>query len=104
MKYPELKLKLREPTTPPLPAEPCKEVQDENKLRKIVEAEIKGTVWEVICVVSRHKGEDEKKARAAYQDFIAKSDMGYGRVGHENVILLLDGQVIAEHKWAGPRK
>lgn len=78
-------------------------VEEENKLRAILEAPIEGNVWEVICVVTRHKGDDEKKARAAYKEYVEKSDMGYGRIGHEPVLLYHDGKVVESHTWAGPK-
>lgn len=92
----------------PAPAPTIKEAaphhtQEENKFRAILETPIVSNVWEVVCVVSRHKGDDEKKARAAFADYVAKSDMGYGRVGHEQVTLLHDGMVVESHVWAGPK-
>lgn len=75
----------------------------ELKLRQILEAEIIGPVWEVICAsVSRHKGEDEKKARAIFNDYIEKSNAGFGELGHESVILMHDGMMVQTHTWAGP--
>lgn len=81
-----------------------KHTEAENKLRAILEAPIVGTSWEVVCVVSRHKGDDEKKARAAYKDYVEKSDLGYGRVGHEQVTLLHDGVVVESHVWTPKAK
>jgi hypothetical protein len=77
----------------------------ELKLQQILEADIISPVWEVICAsVSRYKGEDEKKARAIFQEFSDKADSGFGEVGHEPVILSHDGMLVEIHTWAGPKK
>lgn len=61
-------------------------------------------MWEVICVVSRHRGEDEKAARKIFGEYVAKSDQGWGSLGHEPVSLLHNGVIIEKHVWAGPKK
>lgn len=79
----------------------------EQKLRTILEAEVTGTMYDVVVgnfVGNVYHGENEKEARKVFKDYVEKSDMGYGSVGHEPVTLFFDGQVIQEHKWAGPKK
>ena len=79
----------------------------ELKLRQILEAEIAGTIYEVIVgnfVGSVYRGESEKEARKVFKDYAEKSDMGFGSVGHEPVTLYLDSQIVETHTWAGPKK
>ena len=49
-------------------------------------------------------GDDEKKARTAYKDYVDKSEQGYGRVGHEQVTLLHDGMVVESYTWVPKAK
>ncbi len=44
-----------------------------------------------------YSGEDEDAARTQYAHYEANSRAGYGRAGGEDVTLLEDGEIVAEH-------
>jgi hypothetical protein len=76
----------------------------ELKLRRILEAEVPGIMYEVtVGNIGRvYFGEDKSKAQAAFAKYVRMSNQGYGSVGHEPVTILFDGKVIEQHVWSKP--
>jgi len=55
--------------------------------------------YEVIAVNigTVYDGTDQAKAQEAFDDYIRLSKAGYGRVGGEDVIMLVDGEIDQEY-------